>query len=202
MGGMLFPANDSDPQDYCPAPIKAPPDSIRVYFGNSVAWSESPKMAIIKFGDKEILGLERKNSGEVFINANIASTDGKSIIQISRNQFFINDNNIIRALFVRPDHSTLILTDQYENKLGIRYLNKHSIKIVGTFVIGSPYATASRNLQQMINDVDKSHSVTIRIPEESGSMDVGGGNLIGKSCWPISTGGTVHFSWRLNGDSS
>src|SRR5436853_5413579 len=101
-------------------------------------------MSIIQLRNRDIIGLESRKSGEVFINADVVSTDGKSVVQISRNHFYVNDNNVIRSLFIRPDRSTLILTDQYRNKLGIRYLNKHSIRVFGTFVIGSPYITEPR----------------------------------------------------------
>lgn len=132
MFGVLIPANDPDPPSTCDDAI--PDDALRVYWGNSVTWFRGNHMGMISFGDKEVVGAQREANGNVVINADITS-DGKSVLFISRNNFDINDNNIIRSMSGRPDHSTIVLADQYRNRFEIRYLNKHSMQLSGKFVL-------------------------------------------------------------------
>jgi hypothetical protein len=148
MGGVLFAANDPDPPVPASCMNTIPSNALVIYYGNSVAFTSDIKTSVIwlrkqVFGQevhKELLGIERAQDGSLAVNADLRSSDGKMVISISRNRFDVNENNVIKSLFRRPDKNTIRLTDQYGNKFDLRYLNRHALRISGKFFLSPAVA--------------------------------------------------------------
>lgn len=142
MGGVLIPANDPEPQLRCSRPLT---NSLGIFYGTSASFFEGDRATIFAVNVRgrngrtqqiPILQAERRPDGSIGINADIRSSDGKIIVQVSNNEFYINDNTILRAFNPRPDRSTLNLKDEFGNSFRIRLLNRHSIRVSGKFFIG------------------------------------------------------------------
>jgi hypothetical protein len=128
LGGVLLPANDPDPSGACNAKDTA----LKLFFGPQTIIADAQSLSIIKVHDRELIGIERDANDKVVLNADIRNSDGKVVALVSRNVFHVNRNNIIDSLFSRSrDRSTITLTDEFGNRLKIRYLNKHSMEFSG-----------------------------------------------------------------------
>jgi len=134
ISGQLMPANDPDPPTHC---SKIPNDAIKIFLGNSTAWTDSTawtgrvETTILSVAGQKLLSI-RKIGGAVAISARIYSRDGRIVAEIVDNFFRINPNNYFRR--EHPDASTLVVYDQYNRKvLDVRYLNRLSLKFLGIF---------------------------------------------------------------------
>jgi hypothetical protein len=137
--GLLVPGNDPDP----PLPEAClrepvPQNAIRVYLGSTAAGlSTSDEVTVLTVGESDILDVRRTPKG-LAINAKTFSQDGKIIAQITDNQFYINPNNFFRM--DKPDtHSMIVYDLQGRKVLDVRYINSHSVKVLGIFQVpGAP----------------------------------------------------------------
>jgi hypothetical protein len=138
----LEPANDPTPALPCNNGLPLPPDAIALYFGNSRLSTPEFRFPwpVLYPQDRRlrkkhpIITLEKDKAGRIAIDFDVLSADHKIIARIERNRFVINGNNILTKQ--RPDCSTLIVVDQYGNEvLNIRYLNPHSIHLLGKFYV-------------------------------------------------------------------
>ncbi len=137
--GVLYPANDPDPPLYCEG---IPASALKLVFGEGkgdftiIAEGKHAWVIVAHHNDppedKVLLGIERQPDGTVSLTARIMGEDGKSIANIDNNTFEINRNKILDSLSPpRTDLSTIILRDEYGNKLKIRFMNKRSISFLG-----------------------------------------------------------------------
>jgi len=90
--------------------------------GGSVAWSTHFPLTIVNIAGKDLLSVQRDPKGGLSVSAKIFDAEGKIIADIEDDEFTINQNNYFKRK--RPDASTLIVYDQYDQPvLNIRYLN-------------------------------------------------------------------------------
>jgi len=90
---------------------------------------------------KSWLCLDRARDGSILVTAEVRGKDGKVIASISNNVLTVNENRIFRTHKERPDKSTLIIKDEYgETSLYLRYLNPHSVSILGKMYFAPSYA--------------------------------------------------------------
>jgi hypothetical protein len=132
--GVLYPANDPDPPTLCTIPDSA----LRVFVGKSTIFSEGQHIRVIArqrsepLEDIVLLGIERTSNGTLALTAHIVGEDQKVIMDIDSNHFEVNRNMILDSLSPpRPDLSTIVLKDEYGNKLKVRFINKHSVTFQG-----------------------------------------------------------------------
>ena len=133
--GVLYPANDPDPPFACSSNV---PDALKFFLGSATVLCEGKHGWIITAKRKKppedvvLLGIEKGQDGTLTLTAHIVGDDQKVIMNIDRNTFEINRNKILDSLSPpRPDLSTIVLNDEYGNKLKVRFLNKHSVSFVG-----------------------------------------------------------------------
>jgi hypothetical protein len=132
--GTLIPANDPTPNNNCEPP--PPENALMMFYGNATAYTTKPHFVFIGYDllkpDAEpIISLDREPNGNVVLNAKVFSEDRRLVTSISKNEFHVNRNNIIESLFGRPDKSTLVITDQYDNEFRVRLLNKNAVSLTG-----------------------------------------------------------------------
>jgi len=134
--GELIPANDPDPP--VPPTCSMGRDAMKVYMGGSVAFAadeEQREFRAIAAGKNTLLTIKRRPQG-ILIDANFTADEGKTMTLINDNSFTVNAN--ITLIRRTPDKSTLEVIDQFgKQALWIRFLNPHSIKIIGTFPVGN-----------------------------------------------------------------
>ena len=91
--------------------------------------SQFPK-TLVEIKGKDIIRIERSNDGNIEIYLDIFDMNNKVIATIENNKFDLNQNNIFKK--ERPNKSSLIIYDQYKNKvLDIHYRNKREVSIAG-----------------------------------------------------------------------
>lgn len=126
--GVLLPANDPSPPNRCTPP---PPEALSVFYGGSVAWSTHFPLTIVSITGKDLLSVRRDANG-LSVWAKIFDAEGKIIADIENNEFTINQNNYFKHK--RPDASTLIIYDQYDQPvLNVRFLNPAALRVLGVF---------------------------------------------------------------------
>jgi hypothetical protein len=137
--GSLVPANLPSPPDTCAENAelmgaKLPPiptDSIRIFFGNSEAYSSQQRLIVWQIDDEEILTLQKTETG-MYVSARIRDKDGQLVAQIVNNEFFINPHNSFQIK--GPGTSSLVVNnDRGEQILDVEFLNPRVVKILGTF---------------------------------------------------------------------
>lgn len=140
--GALVPANSPSPPDTCEQlalqfrergrqipPI--PTDALRIFFGDSEAYSTEQRFIIWKIVGEETLVLQKTESG-MFVSAKLRDPDGKVVADIVNNEFFINLQGQYKI--ERPGQSTLVVHDnQRRLVLDVQFLSPRVIKILGNF---------------------------------------------------------------------
>jgi hypothetical protein len=132
--GLLVPGNEPDPP-LPPSCDKPPsPNALRVYLGgSSVGYSTSDEITVLRVKGDELLGIRRISKG-LAISAKTFSEDGKIIADIVDNRFYINPNNSFRM--DKPDSHSIRVYDLQDRKvLDVRYINPHSVKVLGIFKV-------------------------------------------------------------------
>jgi len=86
------------------------------------------------------LSIDRGKSGSVTVNAQVFDDEGKAIVQIDENHFFINRNAILDSLSPpRPNESTILIRDQHGGVLKIQLMNSNTLLFQGKFHVGERY---------------------------------------------------------------
>ncbi len=145
--GSLVPSNLPNPPDTCEEvvakfaerrkmlgvpPLPAiPADAMRIFFGDSEAYSTEQRVIVWKIGTDDILVLQKTESG-ISVSAKVRGPDGQLEAQIVDSEFFINPRNSFRIQGAGTN-SLIVLNPQDERILEIDFLNPHVIKILGTF---------------------------------------------------------------------
>jgi hypothetical protein len=141
--GSLVPANLPSPRDTCeeirerfkhegmPVPAQAPADAMRIFLGNSEAYSTEQRLIFLTIDGDEVLVLQKTESG-MSVSAKVRGPDGQLEAQIVDNEFFINPRNSFR---MQGDggSSLVVFSPQNQRILDIEFLNPHVIKILGNF---------------------------------------------------------------------
>jgi hypothetical protein len=137
--GLLVPEDEPDPPlpSSCSMVYPVPPDALRVYLGGNAGYTMADQVVVLTVKGTDLLDLRRTSNG-LAINAKTFSEDGKIIAEIIDNRFYINPNNFFRI--DRPDSHSIIVYDIRDRKvLDIRYINSHSVKVLGIFQVpGAP----------------------------------------------------------------
>jgi len=138
--GALIAANDPVPQTLCGAP---PRDGMLMLFGPDAAIARgNGPFTPVRVGTCPALTLERTPDG-LMVDAFGYDSDGNVVYRIARNRFEM----IIRGFLKieRPDKSTFRIVDDVQREtLLVRYLNRNTVSVHGTFRCGdAPAVTIS-----------------------------------------------------------
>jgi hypothetical protein len=140
--GALIPGNSPSPPDTCEQiaehlrmlgrPVSpVPKNAMKIFFGNSEAYSSQERLVVLKFVDEEALVLQRTTSG-MFVSFKVRGPDGKLVAQAVDNNLFINLSDAYRI--ERADPSDLSLYDKEGGLvLKVQFLNLRVIRILGRF---------------------------------------------------------------------
>lgn len=130
--GALIAANDPMPRTPCGAP---PPDGILILFGpDAVIARGNGPFTPVRIGTCPALTLTRTPDG-LTIDAFGYDSDGNVVYRVAKNRLEM----IIRGFLKteRPDKNTLrIMDDVQRETLQVRYLNRTSVAVRGTFRCG------------------------------------------------------------------
>ncbi len=130
LSGLLIPDNRPTPPNTCRT---IPADSLALFFGNSVAYTNTFPHTVIEVGTEPILVIN-KQDGKVTVSARVFSRDGRIVAELKENRFYVNPNNYFRI--EKPSSHALIVYDQEAKQaLTVEYLNPSAIKILGTFYL-------------------------------------------------------------------
>lgn len=130
LSGVLIPNNKPTPPNTCGT---IPPHTLALFFGNSVAYTNSFPHTVIEVGDKQLLVIN-KESEKITVSAKFFNRDGKIVAELKDNKFDINPNNYFRI--ERPNDHILIVYDQQATQiLNVEYLNPSVIKLLGIFYL-------------------------------------------------------------------
>jgi hypothetical protein len=121
-----------------------PQDALRVYLGGNAGISHSDDVTVLTGNGINLLSLQRTSKG-LAINAKTYSDDGKVITEIIDNRFYINPNTAFRI--ERPDIHSLVVYDLQDKKvIDVRYINSHSVRVLGIFrAPGAPTCIITEN---------------------------------------------------------
>ncbi|PYV15688.1 MAG: hypothetical protein DMG21_14285 [Acidobacteria bacterium] len=99
-----------------------------LFMGNSVVKARTFPHSVVGVDGKDVIALDKKRDGSIALTIDVWSSDGKIVARIEKNEFVVNQNNILRMN--RPDLSSLIVEDQMGKQvLNARYLNPRAFKI-------------------------------------------------------------------------
>jgi hypothetical protein len=122
--GQLYPAND--PFESACGNAQGEQDGIILVGTAAYQFSHWPAVLLAVNGKNRIV-LDRASNDAVTFTAEIFSTDGKILIDVLKNAFNVNKNNIFRMY--RPDDSTIRVFDQNnEEAFYIRYINSKELR--------------------------------------------------------------------------
>jgi hypothetical protein len=129
LGNLLVPANEPDPP-LPPSCRRVPTDALKVFLGSNLGLTTSDEVKVLTLGNTDVLSLRRTSKG-LAVNAKTFSEDGKIIAEVIDSRFYINRNNAFR---IDTDKHSLRVYDQQDQKvLDVRYINPHSVKVLGIF---------------------------------------------------------------------
>jgi hypothetical protein len=140
--GALVPGHSPSPPDTCEQLAErlrmlgrqvppVPENAMKIFFGNSEAYSSQERLVVLKFVDEEALVLQRTTSG-MFVSFKVHGPDGKLVAQAVDNNLFINLGDAYRI--ERADTSDLSLYDKEGGLvLKVQFLNPRVIRILGRF---------------------------------------------------------------------
>ncbi len=108
------------------------PDDMRVFFGGNVGATpinqQYQSQAIVSLAGRHFLSIRRGPHG-ILLSGKVLGQDGRVIVQIDRNKFFVNDAVAFRV--ERPNPQTLIVFNQAGNEaININMPNPHSVSII------------------------------------------------------------------------
>lgn len=127
--GLMLPGNEPDPPGPC-SPV-APPNAIKAFLGDSLAYKSADQMTVLTIKGIDVLELRRTSNG-VAILAKVFSEDGRVVAQVVDNRLYVNPGNFFRI--IHPDSHSLTVYDLHERKvLAIRYINPQSVRVTGIF---------------------------------------------------------------------
>lgn len=142
VSNLLTPGNESDPAVLAELLATVPPEraaewarltrsGLKIFVGPNVGCTSLKSQAILAIDGQLLLSIDRKPSG-ISVDAKVFDSDGKIVVQVENNKFFVNQNAAFRV--DRPDAHSLIVYDNRADKvLDIWYLNKSSIRVNGIF---------------------------------------------------------------------
>ncbi|HEY3275165.1 MAG TPA: hypothetical protein VGJ94_00975 [Syntrophorhabdaceae bacterium] len=127
--GILMPANDPDPAHSC----NIPPDALKVFLGNSVAWHTGMGVhTVLLIHGRDLLKFEKRPDG-LFVSTTIIRDDGRQVAEIKDNQFSINTNNYFELK--NYDRHGFEVFDKKGRVFYVRYLNENAILFLGKFQV-------------------------------------------------------------------
>ncbi len=137
LSGKLVPGHDPTPDNNC---RKGSSDSVLVFLGqedshNAVLVDQFPH-TVLALGDPQrnlfpVLRLERLTNGELIVDLDIRSHDGKIITRLDKDGFVVNGNNVLK-MQKDPQGHYLKVIDQYgKEALNIKYINRGAISLRG-----------------------------------------------------------------------
>jgi len=141
---LLIPSNEPDPPFLSPTLASIPdglkamimsrfnhPSILKVYLGPELGATTRASQSVIAIDEDELMSISRSPDG-IAVDARIIGDDGKIVLQIAKNRFYSNSNNMFRM--ERPDSHTLIVFDMRGDEvLNIRYSNPGTIRVLGRF---------------------------------------------------------------------
>jgi hypothetical protein len=139
LSGLLVPSDEPDPPlpSSCYRMGPFPPDALRVYLGGNVGYTTSDEVSVLNVKGTDVIDLRRTSKG-LAINAKTFSGDGKVIAEIVDNRFYVNPNNFFR-IEKQDSHSLIVHDLQGRKVMDIRYINSHSVSVLGIFQVpGAP----------------------------------------------------------------
>lgn len=143
---LLLPGDEPDPPlpSSCSRFHPVPPDALRVYLGGNGGYSALDEITVLKVRGIDVVDIRRAPNG-LAINAKTSSQDGQIIAEIVDNRFYINPHNFFRM--ERPDDHSIVVYDRTGRKvLDVRYINSHSIRVLGIFQVpGAPPLIVDEN---------------------------------------------------------
>ena len=135
--GKLVPGSDPTPDNICP---KGSNDSVLVFLGpedshNAVLVDQFPHTVLAvgnpRIKSTPVLRLERSMKGDLIVDLDIRSHDGKIITRLDNDGFVVNGNNVLKMKKDPRGHS-LVVIDQYgKEALNIKYINRGAISLRG-----------------------------------------------------------------------
>ncbi|WP_157096247.1 hypothetical protein [Methylosinus sp. R-45379] len=127
--GYLIPAQDDIPENPCGNITE---NSVVLLYGSSASIASKFPHSIARINGKSVAIFNMNENGNIYIDLDIESADGRKIVSIIKNSFSINTNNYYSI--ERPDRSTIIVFDRQKTRvLDVRYLNEKAIRVLGTF---------------------------------------------------------------------
>lgn len=133
--GLLVPGDQPDPPlpSSCYRAQQVPSDALRVYLGGNAGYTTADQVTALTVKGTDILDLRRTPKG-LAINARAFSEDGRIIAEIVDSRFYLNPNNFFRM--DRPDSHSIVVYDLRDRKvLDVRYINPHSVRVLGIFQV-------------------------------------------------------------------
>lgn len=135
--GWLEPGDDPTPSNNCEGGTAVRKGITLLFLGNHGNVHEVlgfPHTVLLINGMKAVV-LSKSPDGLIAPIIDIRSPDGKIVVRMNDTEgFVVNLNNELQ--FKRPDHSTLIVTDEYGREvLNAKYLNRQALKITGVLTI-------------------------------------------------------------------
>jgi hypothetical protein len=137
LSGKLVPGHDPTPDNICG---KGSNDSVLVFLGkeeshNAVLVSQFPHTVLAiglpGINPTPVLRLERSTNGELIVDLDIRSHDGKIITRLDKDGFVVNGNNVLK-MNKDPRGHYLVVIDQYgKEALNIKYINRGAISVRG-----------------------------------------------------------------------
>jgi hypothetical protein len=129
--GFLSPGNTPTPPNPC-GPLK-PGDFVLLAGGSAFHMSKEQRhMTVVRMQGKPLVWIDYDDQG-VYVSANLARADGRTVAVLRHNQFEVNTNNYYKLK--RPNRHELTVIDMSGTTvLHAEFLNEQVFRIQGHFV--------------------------------------------------------------------
>lgn len=128
--GYLVPANDKV-RSYCSTATAFPLSRVlTIHIGKVEVFATIFPYTVLAVNNQKAIVLNRDKQGRIAISMEIRDKDGKVVVLFENGRFDVNENNFLKTGAERPDRSTLIVRDQWNNEvLNARYRNENYLEI-------------------------------------------------------------------------
>jgi hypothetical protein len=151
---LLLPGDEPDPPPPLPCP-NVPPNALKAFLGTSLAYTTAGEFTVLRIKGIDVLRLRRTSHG-IAILAKVFGEDGKVVAQIVDNRLYVNPGDFVRI--ERRDSHSLAVYDLHQRQvLAIRYLNPHSVRVVGVFQLPHRPAVVINEDEIMLGTVRLRH---------------------------------------------
>lgn len=112
--------------------ISVPVSDVKLFFGNSIAWTSSLPFVAIKQAGEDMLVISGTKDA-VTISAKIFDKSGTILCELDENEIFVNEGNVFRIK--HTPHRLTVMDHEARAVLDVEFINQTAIRVLGDYYL-------------------------------------------------------------------